>query len=409
MQHIFHHNFSGNAAFTGDLLSREVLRATSLHPIKQPQYLYRLHNFINSRRIIDLRHQTLQLRRDSFALKQELLNQTRSTSDDSNNIEIYSEFENLILGKHSSNLSHISNRQYLKPRLAINMLNDTHRSTTHNFEFFTRSLFSDSYISPKRGLEGFWKRSLTDTIRQLMDDINVNSKDRGRVIDFKDLLYGYVRHHPLFGLDYILDVLLIYRKYEGRKMTLPVRRHAYLRRSFSSILFKEEDDSTTSSLNYNLPSSQYLNIQVSDYQASQDNNENKFGINKKVAAKTVNFILPIAGRMEKLKSFLNNYERVCIESNENTKLVIVLFELDTIIYDSESRKYSKQSLVINKLIRYYNQKYSNVLNEDSIRLIVTKSNFSRSIGCELGARIFEVISISLSILNISHNFILYKA
>ena len=61
MQHIFHHNSSGNSAFTNDLLSREVLRAISLHPVKQFKYQYRLHNFINQRKIIDLKQKSFLL------------------------------------------------------------------------------------------------------------------------------------------------------------------------------------------------------------------------------------------------------------------------------------------------------------------------------------------------------------
>ncbi len=41
------------------------------------------------------------------------------------------------------------------------------------------------------------------------------------------------------GADYILDMLLIYRKHKGRRMTLPVRRHAYIQQAFAKIEFKE--------------------------------------------------------------------------------------------------------------------------------------------------------------------------
>lgn len=45
MQSILHHNQSGDAAFTGNLKTREVHRAITLHPIKQPSFMYRLHNY----------------------------------------------------------------------------------------------------------------------------------------------------------------------------------------------------------------------------------------------------------------------------------------------------------------------------------------------------------------------------
>lgn len=166
MQNIFHHNSSGNRAFTGDLLSSEVLRAISLHPIKHSQYQYHMHNFFTQRRIMDLRQRQFELKRNVFKLKSQLDNRT------------------------SSSLAAAAiNRFYLEPSL-LPQSSPADRMHRHDFEFFTRSLFSPGYINPKRGLEGFWKRALTDTVRQLMDEINKNSIERGRVIDFKDVLYG---------------------------------------------------------------------------------------------------------------------------------------------------------------------------------------------------------------------------
>ena len=73
---------------------------------------------------------------------------------------------------------------------------------------------------------------------QVMTMINENARQRGRTIDFKDILYGYSRLNPLHGADYVLDLLLVYRKHKGRKMTVPVRRHAYLQQTFSDIQFR---------------------------------------------------------------------------------------------------------------------------------------------------------------------------
>lgn len=66
-----------------------------------------------------------------------------------------------------------------------------------------------------------------------MELINSFSKQRGRVIDFKEILYGYWRMDPVHGVDLILDLLLVYRKYRGHKMTVQVRRHAYVQQSFA--------------------------------------------------------------------------------------------------------------------------------------------------------------------------------
>lgn len=68
-----------------------------------------------------------------------------------------------------------------------------------------------------------------------MENINTYSRQRGRIIEFRELLYGYQRLDPLHGHDMILDLLLVYKKYRGRKMTVPVRRHAYIQRTFAGI------------------------------------------------------------------------------------------------------------------------------------------------------------------------------
>lgn len=70
-----------------------------------------------------------------------------------------------------------------------------------------------------------------------MDIINSASRQRGRVIDFNELLYGYTRLDPLHGADHVLDLLLRYRRYRGRKLTAAVRRHAYLQQAFAGTFF----------------------------------------------------------------------------------------------------------------------------------------------------------------------------
>ncbi len=59
-----------------------------------------------------------------------------------------------------------------------------------NYDFFTRSLFSSTYISPKRRLEGYWQQSVVENLRQIMDKINQDSISKGRLIDYKDTLYA---------------------------------------------------------------------------------------------------------------------------------------------------------------------------------------------------------------------------
>lgn len=427
MQKIFHHNSSGNAAFTGDLLSREVLRAISLHPVKQYKYQYRLHNFFRERKIFDLRQRHLELKRNVFQLKTELLAAASSgkastttvtsttTADKQNdqdaiNTEIESEFDNIIFNKNENYSRTLLANRFNLPATFRTVHEPVKREHRYDFDFFTRSLFSYTYVSPKRGLEGYWKRSIVDTIRQLMDEINRNSIERGRLIDYKDTLYGYVRHDPLLGLDYIMDILLVYRKYEGRKMTVPVRRHAYVRNTFTTLLCREDDlvssiylgraddnnlpsfdtsnptnvSTAGDQINRNERSGNVLFKYISDLvdglfnhkltnQAAESTNtsarsahhvhpnlelvktnepsELAYYANRIVNQKVINFVLPLSGRWEIFKRFVVNYEETCVRPGENTRLAVVLFENEQsqLIQDDRSGKMVKQSVLVEKI------------------------------------------------------------
>jgi chondroitin sulfate synthase len=399
MQHIFHHNSSGNDAYTRDLLSREVLRAISLHPIKQHQYQYHMKNFLNQRKLIDLRQSLLRIYRDIFSLHHQL-----STNEDT----------------YDDDEIDYRNRFSYHPSFSILRTPRT-RSKRHDYSFFTRSLFSSSYISPKRGLESYWKRSIGDLVRQVMDDINRNSIQRGRVIDFKDVLYGYMRHQPTIGIDYIIDILLVYRKYEGRKMTVTVRRHAYLRQTYSALIFREDtnvdsiffhcpDEMIKLHMNQSLDASSsapvsaqkdgilhnffrliYANkadseteeslrrrrssmagfLRETRYNSSQKSSEFS-GAESEIYSKTINFIVPLAGRLEIFKRFMENFEEVSLKNAENVNLAIIL-------YVDENGKSVNE--IVHATVSHLNKKYLT----SNLKVIEVNGNFSRSVACEVGA------------------------
>lgn len=142
--------------------------------------------------------------------------------------------------------------------------------------------------------------------------INVNARQRGRIIDYKDILYAYRRVNPLHGADYMLDLLLVYRKLKGRRrVTVPVRRHAYLQQTFLEPEFHVVAHAVDP-LSY-VPNS--VNYSLSE-------------------TATVNLILPLAGRYETFRQFMDNFESVCADresasadrdSAGKVALLIVLF------------------------------------------------------------------------------------
>lgn len=152
-----------------------------------------------------------------------------------------------------------------------------------------RAVDSIDTINPRRSIDAPLREGVEDIIREVMESINSMSKERGRVIDFKELLYGYYRLDPRRGVDYILDLLLIYKKYRGRKMMFPVRRHAYLQQAFGSLVLRSR---------------------------SIDPSERNTPIH---------FILPLSGRLPVFRRFMDNFQRVCVEPDEDVRLIIVLY------------------------------------------------------------------------------------
>ena len=188
MQHIFHHDNSGNDAFTGNLLTHDNMKATSLHPIKKPNYLYRLHNFFNQRKIFDLRQKFFHLERDIFKLKNELGSNYNNVSV--NSLNASSEFERFF-----KTCGSILDDRFMREFMMNDARNPLRREDRSDFDFFTRSLFSSTYVSPKRGLEGYWQQSIVENLRQIMDKINHDSIDRGRLIDYKGKQYYLLKSY----------------------------------------------------------------------------------------------------------------------------------------------------------------------------------------------------------------------
>ena len=205
------------------------------------------------------------------------------------------------------------------------------------WNFISRSVDSVDKVNPRRAIDAPLRESVEDVIREVMEGINTLSKERGRVIDFKDLLYGYYRVNPQFGVDYILDLLLIYKKYRGRKMMFPVRRHAYLQQPFGPLVLRRSP---------NVRSQQ-----------------------------RIHFILPLAGRLPVFERFMDNFRRVCLEPGENVRLVVVLYP--TAAADDPLQE-------IKELVATYRQRFQDHVTF-KLDVIERTESFARASALELGA------------------------
>ena len=212
MQQLFYENYEHNKkGFIQEIHSSKIHNAITLHPNKRPACQYRLHSYMLSREISRLRYRTILLHREGLTMS------------------------------HLSNTEVQWEDQQLGAPPSYTRYQPAERGDVIEWDFLTgRHLYSTRENQmPRQGLGSLLRAALEDTVLQVMEMINDNSKARGRVIDFKEIQYGYRRVDPIHGAEYILDLLLLYKKHKGRKVTMPVRRHAYLQQSFSRPFFSE--------------------------------------------------------------------------------------------------------------------------------------------------------------------------
>ncbi|KAJ8937489.1 hypothetical protein NQ314_011879 [Rhamnusium bicolor] len=369
MQVILYHNKSGQAAFTGDLKQKEVHRAITLHPVKQPQSMYRLHKYVKSLKIQDGKQKSILLHRDIAASMTELGYRV-------SRLDVAELVKNLPLFPN-----HRGSDGYLGDTNILGMPTNINRYTPHSlsdlleWELISKTSYSHRDLNPRKRIGSSLKEGLSDVVREVMELINSFSKQRGRVIDFKEILYGYWRMDPIYGVDLILDLLLVYRKYRGHKMTVQVRRHAYIQQTFTGVFVKEvntyvfptasEKPRTTEPL----PAPQKIVHQI--FSKLSENLQPILSTTNSSRKIYVNFILPLSGRYDIFKRFLKMYEYVCLREDEPTRLHVILFTDENVPED-----FYKSVKLIENLREQY--------QHNEIQIIYSNETFTRGKALQLG-------------------------
>ncbi|CAB3245006.1 unnamed protein product [Arctia plantaginis] len=353
MQTILHHNGSGVNAYTKTLKNREVHRAITLHPVKDHRQMYRIHSYFKNLRIQELRERSLDLHRDIASAMGALKVPPEDVAD-----YILPGDVPLFPAKVGEP-DYLGNNSILGAPIDMNRYKSNTVDDIVTFDFISKSLYSSSHANPKRRIEGPLKEALDDVIREVMEIINAPSRQRGRVIDFNELLYGYTRLQPLHGADHVLDLLLKYRRYRGRKMTAAVRRHAYLQQSFTGMEIRElpmgdpppfEDPDILDKTETNPSPVDYEDFDESKPQQPDSFLDfGRFGVREALESglmklqnlpkvlkwgsddfeeysvydRRINFILPLSGRQETFGRFMKNYEEIVLMTNEAVSLIVV--------------------------------------------------------------------------------------
>ncbi|XP_077979018.1 chondroitin sulfate synthase 1-like [Glandiceps talaboti] len=198
--------------------------------------------------------------------------------------------------------------------------------------FTERHLYENLDDDPRIGLIGNYKLDVQDVISEAVAIINQQSTVK---YDFKKLVNGYRRVDAMIGAEYVLDL----------EVTKPEKTRTEQRRMYLIKPFTRTQ---------NLPTT--------------------FG----ETAQTVNFIMTLSRVTSRVEAFMQRYEEVCLKTDDNTSLLVVLFTGTTAEeeYDVEEVK--------NLLISYQEQ-----YPEAMISFIETKGTFSRAVGLDLGIKQFS--------------------
>uniref|UniRef100_A0A1B6EH51 Hexosyltransferase n=1 Tax=Clastoptera arizonana TaxID=38151 RepID=A0A1B6EH51_9HEMI len=372
MVEIFYHNYSSSGAYMGDLRSKEVHQAITLHPIKKYRYLYRLHNYIEGLRIRDLQQNNIVLHRELRRMAG-LLNTTVTG----------------MLKLSGPDETYLGNNTLFGQELSLNQYKPHKEEEVLKWDFVLKSLFSDDNLNPRRKPETAIINGLEDAVRELMEAINVNVLKRGREILFKEVLYGYTRLNPINGVNYVFDLLLAYRKFRGNKFEVPVRRHAYVQQTFSGMTIREtfdcievqpfgeenlliyDEEEVQNGLIQEAIESGLLKIGETFPGLLPPTAYNRKYMRKDIRDKVVNFILPLAGRFKTFMRFINVFENVCLKNRERVTMTAVLFPSKT------EDTYNDTIKVLSDLQDKY--QYTR------ITVVTVDDPFARAVALELGA------------------------
>ncbi|KAL9954159.1 hypothetical protein ACROYT_G041660 [Oculina patagonica] len=264
MNTLFFHQYTGNGSmFRGDLNTKTINEAITLHPIKQPAYMYRLHSHFMSERIQDLQHKAVKLQRV-------LRNMDR------------------LLQANSNELSLQEKRSLQDER---NLYNPLALNNTEKWDMFTgsKSISTDTGLEPPHRAVKNEINILLEKTKELVNE-EARKNQNIKKLKVQKLKHGYRRIHPLYGVQQIVEVLVngkIQRNNpygETKIYYTSQRRRLYTQQPFGNLVYKTEPVDS-----------------MPPY---------------------VHFIVPLAERLETFRRFMKNFELVCLKTLQRVKLVV---------------------------------------------------------------------------------------
>ncbi|KAI8507345.1 Chondroitin sulfate synthase 1 [Branchiostoma belcheri] len=243
------------------------------------------------------------------------------------------------------------------------------------WDFITNSrIFTADVTLPAKAFPMPLSTGLGHVVQQAMDLINVNARTDRRTAYYREVYYGYRRVNPLYGAEYVLDLLLdlVSHDYIGENSTMEVRKHAYLQQPFSQTVFQEyeiervenEDEAKTG-------------LRQKDNETHESKRRTKTNSKKE----TIHVIVPVAGRLQAFRRFMKSYEDSCLKTKENVRLLVILFR--------GAYKQPDQTAEVWKLVISYSVKYPGAY----LKILPADGKFSKGVALGLGASVFTNTSL----------------
>ena len=272
MQRLFFHGYNPNMIFSDQLQAAELRYAVTVHPLKDPRLMFRLHNYY------------LNLDRIFTNMDFEELNRTMSK---------LSRFLDARQAKKVRHFNMAAHAVSKKTDVDLGRLWSEQRNSLLNRSFFDQFNPWDLHIAtnaePRTYLGGSYRSSLKIVLGRYLHRLNAK---QGRLsVRFVRLLEGWRRYNPLVGYEIVCDSQL--QKLQHDRLSGPREgRLRFWSTLVSPVLSKER-----------IPDSRR---QV-----------------------TVNIVLPVSSNGDDLREFLENFEREVLKTNEAATLIVVVFTKTT--------------------------------------------------------------------------------
>ena len=259
----FHHYTEKGKIFRGDLHTKTIRDAITLHPIKEPPYMHRLHSHFMNERIQHLQH-------DAVKLQRVLRNMDRLIQAE----------EKWTPSQQKVNLQDIGDFHH---QLATGNTEQWNMFTSKSF------YFDDMLRAPGTGIRGALKIELTSILEKNMELLKEEARRTPHAghTNIQKINYGYRRFHPTHGIQHIMQVTVKTEKKTRNGKSTTTKQHNrwfHSQLPFGNLLYSAEP------LNYMPP--------------------------------YVHFLVPLEGRLETFRRFMKNFEEVCLKPQLRVKLVV---------------------------------------------------------------------------------------